>query len=218
MKKIERTTLILTTIACLLPILLGLYYYPQLPEQVAIHFNLHNQADGYAAKPLAVFGLPIFMAALQIFCCIITDLSRQNKTNQKIVHIFKWTIPLIGFATYALTIFHAIGYQLNIQLFVFLILGITSIVFGNYLPKLAPNASIGVRTTATRTNELVWYKTNRLFGYGMVLFGFLFLLGSCLPPILGIILIILYLLFSIFITIYSFVLAAKIKQTPDKNN
>ena len=47
-----------TTLLCLLPMVIGLALYVQLPESIATHFNLRNEADGFSSKNFAVFGLP----------------------------------------------------------------------------------------------------------------------------------------------------------------
>jgi len=55
--KNKKTTL-LSTLLCLLPILLGLALYEKLPEQVPIHFDFAGNPDNYASRPAAIFGLP----------------------------------------------------------------------------------------------------------------------------------------------------------------
>ena len=74
MKKINVKSLVITSIVCLLPIILGLIFYNELPESIAIHWGINNNPNGYFSKPAFVFGMPIMMVALQIFCCVCSDL------------------------------------------------------------------------------------------------------------------------------------------------
>ncbi len=60
--KIDRKTVILTTLVCLLPIVAGVILYPQLPEQVATHWGFGNEPNGWSSKAFAVFGLPMIAA------------------------------------------------------------------------------------------------------------------------------------------------------------
>ena len=50
--------LIITSIIILIPILVGLFLWNMLPDQVATHWNVEGIADGFASKTFAVFGFP----------------------------------------------------------------------------------------------------------------------------------------------------------------
>ena len=116
MKKINLKNLIITVIVCLLPIIIGVLFYNKLPESVAIHWGINNNPNGYFSKLAFVFGLPIIMAALQIFCCISSDLSDKNpEANKKAVTIFKWIIPILTIVLYIITIMYALGSNLDIR-------------------------------------------------------------------------------------------------------
>ena len=57
MEKKTSKTLLITTVLCLLPIILALVLYDRLPEQIAIHFDSTGAPDNYLPKALAVFWL-----------------------------------------------------------------------------------------------------------------------------------------------------------------
>ena len=63
MKKLNKTTL-LTSLICLLPILVGAILYSRLPETVATHWNMQGEPDGWSSRPFAVFGLPGILLAM----------------------------------------------------------------------------------------------------------------------------------------------------------
>ena len=56
--KLEKKTLILTTLVCLIPVIVGVIFYNQLPEQMATHWGFSGEPNGYSSKAFAVFGLP----------------------------------------------------------------------------------------------------------------------------------------------------------------
>ena len=64
MKFVKWKTLIVTCVVCLLPILLGVALWNELPESIAIHFDINNNPDNFAPKGFVVFGLPFLMVAL----------------------------------------------------------------------------------------------------------------------------------------------------------
>ncbi len=72
--------LIITSVIILLPILAGLVLWNQLPEQIPFHWNAAGEVDGFASKPMAVFGTPLLMLALQWLCVFATytDPKKQN--------------------------------------------------------------------------------------------------------------------------------------------
>ena len=55
----HKKMILLTSIATLLPILIGLLLWKQLPDSVATHWSAGNEPDGYSSKVFAVFGLPV---------------------------------------------------------------------------------------------------------------------------------------------------------------
>ena len=75
-----RTTIIITTLITLLPILFGLIVWNRLPEQIATHWGANGQADGYSGKAFAVFGMPCILAGRQLFvsCITLKDPKRRN--------------------------------------------------------------------------------------------------------------------------------------------
>ena len=107
MKAIKWKTLIITGILCLLPILLGVYLWDILPDEIAVHFNLYIEPDGFASKGFAVFGIPLIMCALQIFGCIISDF-KVEKYGAKVPAISKWIVPVISIVVQAIILIYAL--------------------------------------------------------------------------------------------------------------
>ena len=105
MKYIKWKTLIVTCVVCILPVFLGIALWNELPEKIAIHFNIYNRPDNFASKEFAVLGLPVMMALFQLFCCIISDINyREHSVPVKIELVTKWIIPVITFVLYIATL------------------------------------------------------------------------------------------------------------------
>jgi len=201
MKKINLKTLIVTSLACLLPILIGLVYYNQLPEQVAIHFDVNNNPDNYFSKAAFVFGMPIIMMLIQVFCCLMSDLTDKNKeANKKAMSVFKWIIPMITIVLYIVTILYALGKALDIRVIVMFILGIMFIVMGNYTPKTKGMLHFGTKKI---TDEELERKVSRICGYMFIINGLMFILSTIFNPIVSISVVGIVIVEAIVLAIYT---------------
>ena len=49
---------VIGNIVILTPVIVGLAFYKQLPNQIAIHFNVEEQANGFMDRNLAIVALP----------------------------------------------------------------------------------------------------------------------------------------------------------------
>ena len=60
MIKKNKRTLVAGSIVILLPILLGLFLWDRLPDQMVTHWGFDGTPNGWSSKTFAVFGLPLF--------------------------------------------------------------------------------------------------------------------------------------------------------------
>jgi uncharacterized membrane protein len=58
--------LIISTLICLLPIVLSLIMYDKLPDTMPIHWDSKGNPDGYGSKAYATIGIPLMMAGLNL--------------------------------------------------------------------------------------------------------------------------------------------------------
>ena len=211
MKKINVKGLVITSIVCLLPIILGLMFYNELPESIAIHWGINNNPNGYFSKPAFVFGMPIMMVALQIFCCVCSDLSDKNpEANKKAVTVYKWIIPIITVVLYIVTMAVAFGNDLDIRKIVMILLGILFIISGNYMPKVRSNYYMNSKIfwVKNRDEKLV-NKAIKISAYGLIICGILFILSILFKPVVSIAVSAVVILFFIFIYLYVYIKSRK---------
>lgn len=211
MKKIKMKSLIITSVVCLLPIICGLIFYNELPERIAIHWGIDNNPNGYFSKPAFVFGMPIIMLALQIFCSIVSDLSDKNpEANKKAVTVYKWLIPIITVVLYIVTIAIALGNSLDIRKIVMILLGVLFIISGNYMPKIRSDYYMNAKIfwVKNRDEKLV-NKAIKISAYGLIIFGILFILSILFNPMVSIVILIAMLLFCMFIYLYVYIKSRK---------
>ncbi len=181
MKKINLKLLFLTSILTLLPILVGVILWQDLPASLPSHFGLDGQADGFSSKLEVVFLIPLVMLGVHLFAVVVTSLDpKASNISPKMKSLVYWLVPLIS-ALVQLSIYGAalglIGNSTRIGL---VMVGIIFLVVGNYLPKTKQNYTVGIRLPWTLDNEENWNKTHRLAGRLWVAGGMLILLTGFL--------------------------------------
>ncbi len=203
-KKIDWKILIITGLICLIPIIFGVILYDQLPEQMAVHFGVDNEPNSFAPKEFALFGIPILMFALQVFCCIFSDFMEEKKQNKKYITIYKWIIPIIEMVVYLTMLAYGAGIELDMRMIVCITLGIVFTLVGNYMPKTEPNK---LQMNYIRAD--FWKKIKRPAGYFFVIIGLAFIISAFLNSMVSLILLGIIIVAAILITIYSIYLFYK---------
>lgn len=181
MKKINLKLLSLTSILTLLPILVGVILWKDLPASLPSHFGLDGQADGFSSKLEVVFLIPLLMLGLHFFAVVVTSLDpKASHVSPKMKTLIYWLVPLIS-GLVQLSIYGAafglIGNSTRIGL---MMVGIVFLVVGNYLPKTKQNYTVGIRLPWTLDSEENWNKTHRLAGRLWVLGGLIILVNGFL--------------------------------------
>lgn len=181
MLKKNKGLMALTSLIILLPMAAGILLWDRLPEVMATHWGTNGEADGWSSRPVAVFGLPLLLLAVHWVGMWVTDLDSRNKTqNPKVLYMMMWLLPAISLLGNGSTYAAALGWEMDLFRYVYLLLGLLFIIIGNYLPKCKQNRFIGIKIKWTLEDEENWYATHRLAGkvwviggLGILLCGFL---------------------------------------------
>lgn len=156
--------------------------YPDLTDQVPRHWDVYGNVDGYMAKQW-LFALALLPAGIYYLFPIIrkVDPKSQNyERHEEVYSLFRLILSLMMFGVYYLSLFAATGKDVNIGLFMPILVGIIFVIIGNYMGKIKQNFFMGIRTPWTLSNENVWNKTHRFGGNVFVLMGLLLMLSSVL--------------------------------------
>lgn len=207
--------ILISIIITLLPIVFGVIMWDKLPEQVATHFNAAGEADGYGSKAMAVFALPLVMAALNLVCVLITMLDpKRRNIDGKAFSLIIWLVPAISLFTEGVIFATALDYKLNISAVMTGFIGIVFIVMGNYLPKCGQNYTLGIRTPWTLNDPDTWKATHRFGGRLFVVTGFLVILSAFAKTIWVMFVIMMTCL--VVITVYSYLYYIKHHKESEK--
>jgi uncharacterized membrane protein len=166
----------------------------QLPEKVAMHFNLKGNIDRYGSKNELIL-LVILFTVLNagVYLLLVNmyriDPKRYAADNKSRLHGIGFAVGVFMAAVFCLIIYSSS--HGNIKFNMRLILAGTGLLFaiiGNYMHNIKPNYFAGFRLPWTLNNDENWKKTHALSGR-LWFVGGLFLAVVCLfiPSVVSII-------------------------------
>ncbi|KIQ93933.1 Immunity protein sdpI [Anoxybacillus thermarum] len=168
---------IIILIAC--SYVLSLLAIPFLPDEVAIHWNVAGEADGFTNKWWGALLFPIFLSgivALVIFLPKLDPRKENYEKFEKVYRIFLHVFVIFLFGLHVVTLAYNIGFHVQVDVVVPIGVGVLFVVLGNYMPKIKSNYFFGIRTPWTLEDEEVWQKTHRVGGKVFVMMGVLIML------------------------------------------
>lgn len=168
----NKKLVVITSIIILLPILVSLCFWNQLPEQVPIHWNIHGEIDGYASRFVAVIVLPLVLFVLHFVCAFATMVDPKHKNiSDKIWILILSICPVLSILLMYMMVGSALGMEIDVNAILPVFLGVMFVVIGNYLPKCKQSYTVGIKIPWTLNSEENWNKTHRFAGPCWVICG-----------------------------------------------
>ena len=166
-----RTTTIVVLIMIAAATLAGLLLWNRLPDQMASHWNINDQVDGYTSKFWGVFMLPLITLGMFVLFLVVPSIDPMKANIAQFREAFNLFIVLIvGFMIYlyGLTLAWSLGYN-NFKMSGAMLpaIGLLFIFIGFLMRQAKRNFFIGIRTPWTLSSDTVWNQTHRV---GAVLF------------------------------------------------
>lgn len=143
------------------------YYYPQMPNQMASHWNAAGEANDTMSKCWALYLMPGITLLMYLMFLVIPKIDPLKKNIAKFRIWFDWFILLMAiflFYVYILTIAYNLGYTFNMTTALLPAMGVLFIFIGQMLGHAERNWFIGIRTPWTLSSDNVWKKTHMLAG------------------------------------------------------
>lgn len=110
MKNKNNQLIIITSILCLLPIVMSFIVYHDLPKQIAIHWDSEGIPDNYVPRAIAAFGLPFLFVAINIFSKRRLFNAPKEAGVSSAMRLFSvWAIPAIALIVMPITFFVAMN-------------------------------------------------------------------------------------------------------------
>lgn len=164
--------------------LLAAYYYAQMPERMASHWNAAGSVDGYAPKFFGLFLMPLLSVALfALFLAIprIDPLRRNYAKFRKNYDSFVVLLLAFLLYLYALTILWNVGVAFSMPQVLAPAFAVLFYYCGVLIENAKRNWFVGIRTPWTLSSDRVWKRTHALGGKLFKACGVAALLGVVFP-------------------------------------
>jgi len=194
---------------------IGIYLYPQLPDQMPMHWNTQGEIDTYGSKIYGTFLVPSINILLFFLFFYLPKIDPRKQNYEKFSDVYQMLRSIIIIflsIIYLLTLYYSLNDMDNVPSYLkisFLIPMLVSILFiliGNYLGKVKDNYFVGIRTPWTLNSKEVWYKTHRIGAKLFVLSGVLGVIGSFFEGTISFIMLIGPILISVvYLFMYSYI-------------
>jgi len=201
----------------------GAWFYPQLPAQVASHWNAAGQVNGSMSRALGAFLLPIIFIILATLLFAIPRIDPRRENIAKFRRYYDWFVAAFAvffYYIYLLTLLWNLGggsgasggvgsgvAPFNLSAAIIPPLAGLIYIIGMILPHTEPNWFIGIRTPWTISNDAVWHKTHQAGGWAFRASGVIALAGIFFAPAVAIWFLVAPLIVSaVGLVIYSYVL------------
>jgi uncharacterized membrane protein len=166
----------------------------QLPEKVAMHFDLRGNPEEYGNKNELIILSIVLIAMNAVIYLILTNVYRIDPKkyaaeNKDRLHSIAFAVAVFLSAVLFVVIYSSIKGSIKMSMgLIFSGVGLLFAIIGNYMPNLKPNYFAGLRLPWTLENEDNWRKTHRLAGK-LFFAGGLALAVICLftPPVASVI-------------------------------
>lgn len=194
--------IILTSVITLVPILLGLLLWNKLPDQIPTHWNAEGVIDGWSSKAFAVFALPGILVFFHLLCVLASSMDPKRKNySGKLLGIVFWICPVISLVMMGVMYGTALGMKLKVDVIMLVLVGVTFLVVGNYMPKCKQNYTMGIKIPWTLNDEENWNYTHRFAGKLWMASGLLVLVSIFLPTSAMVVILMIVLFGSVIIPV-----------------
>ncbi len=167
----------------------ALVAYPALPQTVPTHWGADGAVNGWGDKAGTIF-MAAMPALVAIFMLAVPRLDPKGRNFERfrgvylgmsaaltlLLVVIAWMTPLTAFGLVS----EGGSIVSTVTLFA---LGALIIALGNYLPRVKPNYTFGIRTPWTLASEDNWRRTHRFAGPVFVVAGAVMLVAAVLSTV-----------------------------------
>ena len=224
-------------VAILLVVLVGtLFALSIMPDTVPVHFDIHGVVDRWGSK-YEMLIMPGCMLAMLAFWIGI-DASYKKKiatssdekeiaearSNLKVIQLTSVITSLMFAVINGVTLYASYSQldttdvlEIDFLKILSIVMGISFILLGNFMPKAKNNSTVGFRLSWTRFNDKTWRKSNLVGGIAMIVQGVIMILGGIIfeGTVAMIIMLVTLAVVLPAITIFAYIIY---RQEKDKSN
>ena len=186
---------------------IGIFLYPQMPDQMASHWNAQGKVDGYMPKFWGLFLMPLTSIFLFLLFVLIPKIDPLKANIDKFRDYYDgFVVFMITFLfyIYLLTIFWNLDIRFNMTRLLAPALGILFYYCGILINNAKRNWFIGIRTPWTLSSEKVWDKTHKIGGKLFKIAGIIALCGAFFQNYVLFLVLVPVISVSIYTIVYSY--------------
>lgn len=162
----------------------ALAVYSRLPQRLPTHWNARGEVDGWTDKPWGALMFPLMATGVLALMWLLRRVDPRARNIDRFQgewFLLMNLIHLLFAVMEVVTLGHALGWPVEVDLVVPLAVGLLFIGIGNYLPRIRSNWFMGIRTPWTLDNDRVWRATHRVGGRTFVAAGVIIMASAILP-------------------------------------
>lgn len=162
----RKTTLIIWVVV-FLSFIVSIYFYDQMPKEVASHWNFRGEVDGYMPRFWGVFLMPFVLAGLSLLFMVIPVIDPLKENIMKFRGYYDRFIILFlvfMFSVHLQIIFWNLGVEVSPNVVFPVGFGVLFFYAGVLCENAKRNWFIGIRTPWTLSSDVVWDKTHKVGG------------------------------------------------------
>lgn len=158
---------------------------PRLPARVPMHWDLHGEVNGWGGPWEAALLLPSIATGVYLFILVLDWGRLDFRAARGMTPATRRQVRLL--VVLLLGVMHSLILAATLRggapraNLLLACLSVFLVLLGNLMPRLEPNAWVGIRIPPTLENREVWKRTHRLAGRWLVVAG-LVGLPLCLLP------------------------------------
>ena len=172
MNKRFNFTILITSLLCFVPMIVGLILWNKLPEELPTNYSLNNEVGNVVPKWINVILLPIIFATLNIVVNMRISPKTEENVGKRLASFVVWLVPILAVVVGTFMIIKPLGLPLEAMSLVASFMSLVFIIVGNYIPKSKPNNVVGFRLPWIMNDDDLWKKTHRFSGLVLVICGF----------------------------------------------
>ena len=206
--KIRKSQIVILGIV-FLSFLLSVYFYRQMPEKMATHWDAQGEVDGYMPKIWTLLIMPLTITFFAIMFFIIVRIDPLKKNIEKFQSYYDgFIIVLLAF----LLVIHyqiiswSLGIKIGPERIIPIGLGFLFFYIGVLCQHSKRNWFIGIKTPWTLSSDTVWDKTHKLGGKLFKITGVIVLAGLLCPCYMFFFILVPVILVTIITVSYSYFL------------
>ncbi len=161
MKKGDKKYL-LSSLLCLIPIVVGMLFYKVLPRQMTTYWSNNGMHGEYTSKIFVLFCIPLIIFLVDfLFKFLLVNDPKKSAHSKFLLRLYKYLLPVVSAFITVFNIYYSKYYEfITVDVPIFITVGVVFVVFGYFMPSIGQNYTMGIKLPWTLTSVKNWEMTH----------------------------------------------------------